>query len=54
MDCKCRKVCETEVGDGLGFHYFYEVQDVDNLDQEITCPEHPQAEVRDFTIVERL
>jgi len=45
-----RKVCETETGDGKGWHYFEAEQQV--VDDTITCPDHPQADTRDFTIVE--
>ena len=47
---KVRKVCETETGDDKGFHYFYADQTV--IDESITCPDHPEAETRDFVIEE--
>ena len=46
---RVRKVCDTEIGDGKGWHYFYADQDV--LDPEITCPTHPAADTRDFTVI---
>lgn len=45
-----RKVCETETGDGKGFHFFEE--DQTELDDTITCPDHPEATTRDFVIKE--
>ena len=45
---KTRLVCETETGDGKGFHYWREEQDV--IDKTIKCGTHPLATVRDFTI----
>lgn len=47
---KVRKVCETETGNGKGFHFFEEEQT--ELDDTITCPDHPAATTRDFTIIE--
>lgn len=47
---KVRKVCETETGDGKGFHFFEENQT--ELDDTIACPDHPEATTRDFTIIE--
>lgn len=44
-----RIVCETETGDGKGFHYHREDQ-VDTLDPSIDCPDHPNAVVRDFVV----
>jgi len=50
MTYKTRLVCETEVGDGKGVHYWTE--DQSTLDETIKCGTHPSATVRDFTIVE--
>jgi len=44
-----RKKCKTETGDGKGFHYFETTQT--ELDDTITCPNHPEAEAEDFVIV---
>lgn len=46
---KVRIKCLTEVGDGKGFHYWTETQDV--VDDTIGCGDHPAADVEDFTIV---
>jgi len=43
-----RLVCETEVGDGKGFHYWRE--DQDQIDATIKCGTHPLATVRDFIL----
>ena len=43
-----RIVCETEIGDDKGWHYYRTTQEV--LVTTITCPTHPAADVRDFTI----
>jgi hypothetical protein len=48
----CRKVCETETGDGKGFH-FYRWTDVDVTDESTPCPDHPTAATRDFVIEEK-
>jgi len=45
---KTRLVCDTEVGDGKGFHYWRE--DQDQVDDTIKCGTHPLAPVRDFAI----
>lgn len=52
MSYDVRIVCETEVGDGKGFHYHRETQET--IDDTIECPTHTEATVRDFTIVENL
>jgi len=44
-----RKICETEIGDGKGFHYFYQEQTT--LNPNITCPDHPSANTREFSII---
>ena len=44
-----RKVCETETGDGKGFHYF-RAEQTDEVHNDIVCPEHPTADTRDFVI----
>lgn len=44
-----RKVCETEIGDGMGWHYFWATQP-DTPDENISCPDHPQASTKDFVI----
>ncbi len=33
-----RQVCDTEIGDGKGFHYIYETQTI--LDCTFKCPTH--------------
>jgi hypothetical protein len=45
----CRKVCETET-EGKSFHYFYAEQAEDAIDENITCPDHPEAQTKDFVI----
>ena len=47
---KIRKTCETETGDGKGFHYFR--ADQESIDDSIVCPTHPEANTRDFVIEE--
>lgn len=47
MDYKVRITCETEVGDGKGFHYWRETQ-IGTEDNTIKCGDHPSADVRDF------
>lgn len=48
MSYNVRITCETEVGDGKGFHYWRENQTT--LDPDIECDTHPSATVRDFVI----
>lgn len=50
---KCRKVCETETGDGKGFHYFF-VDQIDVINIAVTCPEHPTAPTRDFVVEDKI
>lgn len=45
----CRKVCETET-EGKSFHYFYAEQAEDAIDENITCPDHPEAQTKDFVV----
>ncbi len=52
MSYNVRIVCETETGDGKGFHYYRENQET--LDDTITCPTHTEATVRDFVIEEEV
>ena len=48
---KLRGVCETDIGDGKGAHYFY-VDQEDAVNEIISCPEHADAVVRDVAIIE--
>jgi len=48
MGCEVRLVCETEVGDGKGWHYWREHQDT--FDDAIPCATHPSADTRDLII----
>ncbi len=50
MSYNVRIVCETEVGDDKGFHYWRENQAT--LDDTIDCDTHTSATVRDFIIEE--
>ena len=52
MTYKVRLVCETETGDGEGFHYWYE--DQSTIDETIDCGTHPSATTRDFAIVQTI
>jgi hypothetical protein len=47
---KIRIVCETETGNGKGWHYHRGEQE--ELDENIPCSEHPEATTRDFVIEE--
>lgn len=51
MTYKIRKVCEEENGDGKGWHYV-RTEQVDTLDENITCSTHPSSSLRDFVIEE--
>lgn len=46
-----RLTCETETGDGKGFHYARWSAQPDAV-AKTSCPDHPSAVVRDF-VVER-
>ena len=50
MNIKIRKVCETEVGDDRGFHYFEVETSLELLEENIVCPSHPEAVTRDIVI----
>lgn len=52
MSYDVRIVCETETGDGKGFHYHRENQST--LDDTIECPTHTGATVRHFVIEEEI
>ena len=48
---RIRKICDTEIGDGKGFHYFYDDQNV--LDDTLVCPDHPTSNTRNFTVIQQ-
>jgi len=48
---KVRKACNTETGDGKGFHYFYDTQVT--LDDTIECSTHTETTYRDFVVEEK-
>ena len=48
MSFVVRIVCETEVGDGKGWHYKHITQEV--IDENCSCSDHPSANTRDFVV----
>lgn len=52
MSWMTRAVCEAENGDGKGWHYICVEQET--LDENITCPTHPTATVRDYVVEKEL
>jgi hypothetical protein len=44
-----RGICETDIGEGKSWHYFCVDQSTDTI--PVKCPDHPDANTRDFCIV---
>lgn len=48
MSYYIRKKCHTGIEEGYDWHYFYVTQKT--LNENVTCPDHPESDTSDFVI----